>query len=83
VGGGKDVGFEILRGKLNEALREVCEDKEGDLEYQEVKVFCVIEVSNRFNAKVNTSHREYSYYLPSFTLSSIYSQFYLGKKGFP
>ena len=40
----------------------------------------MIEVSNRFNAKNTTSHREYSYYLPSFTLAPI-SEFYLGKKG--
>ena len=39
-----------------------------------------IEVSNRFNAKNNTSHREYSYYLPSYTLAGI-NQFYLGKLG--
>jgi len=46
-------------------------------------VFCVIEASNRFNAKINTSHREYSYYLPSFTLASISKDFYLGKLGLP
>jgi tRNA U38,U39,U40 pseudouridine synthase TruA len=40
----------------------------------------MIEVSNRFNAKINTSHREYSYYLPSFLLSKM-SENYLGKKG--
>ena len=46
----------------------------------EVKVFCVICVSNRFNAKNCTSHREYSYYLPTFMISSI-NKFYLGKIG--
>ena len=40
----------------------------------------MIEVSNRFNAKLNTSNREYSYYLPSFLLSPM-SENYLGKKG--
>jgi tRNA U38,U39,U40 pseudouridine synthase TruA len=45
-----------------------------------VKVFSVIEVSNRFNAKNNTSHREYSYFLPSFLLASN-KDFYLGKLG--
>lgn len=43
-------------------------------------MFCVIEVSNRFNAKNCTSHREYSYYLPTFLLSSI-TELYLGKLG--
>jgi len=43
-------------------------------------VFCIIEVSNRFNSKNNTSHREYSYYLPTFLLASI-NEFYLGKLG--
>ena len=50
------------------------------MELGEIKVFCVIEVSNRFNAKNCTSHREYSYYLPTFLLSSI-NQLYLGKLG--
>jgi tRNA U38,U39,U40 pseudouridine synthase TruA len=81
AGGGSDKGFERLRGRINEQLRKVCEDKEGDPDYQEVKIFCLIEVSNRFNAKCNTSYREYSYYLPSFTLSKISSQLYLGRKG--
>lgn len=83
VSGGSDVGLERLRERINNALKEInlkdCPD--ADPKYDEVKVFCVIEVSNRFNAKINTSHREYSYYLPTFTLSSINSDFYLGRKG--
>ena len=43
-------------------------------------MFTCIEVSNRFNAKNNTSHREYSYYLPTYALAGI-NKFYLGKKG--
>ena len=46
----------------------------------EVRIFCVIVVSNRFNSKNCTSHREYSYYLPTFLLASI-DQLYLGKMG--
>ena len=46
----------------------------------EIKIFCVIEVSNRFNAKNSTSHRDYSYYLPTFLLAPI-SEYYLGKLG--
>lgn len=38
---------------------------------KDVKVFCVIRSSNRFNAKNCTSNREYSYYLPSFMLTKI------------
>lgn len=43
-------------------------------------MFCVLEVSNRFNAKINTSYREYSYYLPTYVLNPI-DKCYLGKKG--
>lgn len=50
------------------------------MKHGEIKVFCVIEVSNRFNAKNCTSHREYSYYLPTFLLAPI-SEIYLGKLG--
>jgi tRNA U38,U39,U40 pseudouridine synthase TruA len=46
----------------------------------EIKVFCVIEVSNRFNSKNQTSHRDYSYYLPTFLLAPI-PEFFLGKLG--
>ena len=46
----------------------------------EIRVFCVIEVGNRFNSKNCTSNREYSYYLPSFLLANI-TQLYLGKAG--
>ena len=51
-------------------------DKSSD----EVKCFCIIEVSNKFNAKNCTSYREYSYYLPSYTLIAN-NKCFLGKKG--
>lgn len=66
--------LEDFRQKLNEGIQARLEDK------NEIKVFCLVEVSNRFNAKINASYREYSYYLPSFLLTNIYSA-YLGKKG--
>ncbi len=50
---------EIFRAKLNDALPE------------DIKIFCVVRCSNRFNAKNCTSNREYSYYLPSFMLTKI------------
>jgi tRNA U38,U39,U40 pseudouridine synthase TruA len=34
-------------------------------------VFAVIPVANRFDSKITTSHREYSYFLPSFCLTPI------------
>ena len=46
----------------------------------EVRVFCVIQVENRFNSKNCTSNREYSYYLPFFLLAKI-NELYLGKAG--
>ena len=67
-------GLEDFRKRLNIAL-----NKDSKIE-SEVKVFCVIEVSNRFNSKINTSHREYCYFLPTFMLAPI-SDFYLGKLG--
>ena len=72
----RDGEMEVFRTKLNEALEKRLPEKNK----HEVKVFCVIEVSNRFNAKNNTSYREYSYYLPSFLLASNKS-IYLGKLG--
>lgn len=68
-------GMEAFRVKLNETL---VEQLGCDPRAPEIKVFTVIEVSNRFNAKNTTSHREYSYYLPTFLLASI-NEFYLGK----
>ena len=67
-------GLENFRKRLNESL-----DKDAKCK-SEIIVFTVIEVSNRFNSKINTSHREYCYFLPSFMLSSI-NEFYLGKLG--
>ena len=37
----------------------------------DVKIFTLLPVSTRFCAKTNTSHREYSYYLPTYMLTSI------------
>ncbi len=37
----------------------------------DVKIFTVLPVSARFDSKTNTSHREYSYYLPTFMLTHI------------
>ena len=67
-------GLENFRKRLNETL-----DKDAKCK-SEIIVFTVIEVSNRFNSKINTSHREYCYFLPSFMLCSI-NEFYLGKLG--
>ncbi len=50
---------EVFRARLNALLPP------------DVKVFCVVKSSNRFNAKMCTSNREYSYYLPSFMLTKI------------
>jgi tRNA pseudouridine(38-40) synthase len=72
----RENNMEEFRARLNEAIRKRLPDNNKD----EIKVFCIIEVSNRFNAKINTSYREYSYYLPSFLLAQN-DQFYLGKKG--
>jgi tRNA U38,U39,U40 pseudouridine synthase TruA len=38
---------------------------------EDLRVFCIIPCANRFDAKCSTSHREYSYFLPSFLLSKI------------
>jgi len=49
-----------LRNKLNtEALPS------------DVKIFSLLPVSNRFNAKNCTSYREYSYFLPTFMLTAL------------
>jgi len=72
----RENNLEDFRARLNAAIRERLPDSNK----HEVKVFCIIEVSNRFNAKINTSYREYSYYLPSFLLADN-NTFYLGKKG--
>lgn len=68
--------MEPFRAKLNEAIKNLLPAENKD----EVKVFSVLEVSNRFNAKLAASYREYSYYLPTFVLSPI-TKIYLGKKG--
>ena len=79
-----DIGMEQFRHRLNAALKKICDEhtSEGKVPTKdgEIKVFCVIEVSNRFNAKNSTSHRDYSYYLPTFLLAPI-TEFYLGKLG--
>jgi tRNA pseudouridine38-40 synthase len=37
----------------------------------DIKVFTLLQVAHRFDSKLNTSHREYSYFLPTFMLTSI------------
>lgn len=56
--------FEELRAEINAALPP------------EIKVFCLAPVSQRFDSKNCTSHRVYSYFLPSYTLLPI-QQLYL------
>jgi tRNA U38,U39,U40 pseudouridine synthase TruA len=60
----KDMDEEVFRGKLNAILPK------------DIKVFCVVRCSNRFNAKITTSSREYSYYLPSFMLTKMSELFF-------
>lgn len=72
----KENYMEPFRAKLNEALRNLLPPENKD----EIKVFGVVEVSNRFNAKLCANYREYSYYLPTFVLNPI-TKVYLGKKG--
>ena len=55
----KDLTCEEFRRHINE---EVPND---------MRVFAVLDVPWSFNAKHHTSHREYSYYLPTFMLSSM------------
>ena len=55
----KDEDEEAFRMRLNAVLPA------------DVRVFCVMRCSNRFDAKICTSNREYSYYLPSFMLTKI------------
>lgn len=50
---------EEFRKELNKELPE------------DVTVFAIIRPPNRFNSKLNADDREYSYYLPTFTLKSI------------
>jgi tRNA pseudouridine(38-40) synthase len=53
--------------KQLEDLREVL-NKELP---QDIKIFCLTPISQRFDAKNCTSHRVYSYFLPTFTLVPI------------
>lgn len=65
--------MEGFRHRLNVALKKQTEQhtspEKVPMKDGEIKIFCVIEVSNRFNAKNSTSHRDYSYYLPTFMLA--------------
>lgn len=63
----KDEDEEEFRKKLNSDLPE------------DVRVFCALRCSSRFNAKNCTSNRDYSYYLPSFMLTKM-SELYFGSK---
>lgn len=79
----EDEGLEDFRARLNAAIKKRTDafgEDRVQMKQGEVKVFCVICVSNRFNAKNCTSHREYSYYLPTFLLASV-KEMYLGKLG--
>jgi tRNA U38,U39,U40 pseudouridine synthase TruA len=38
---------------------------------KDVKIFAIVPAANRFDAKLATSHREYSYFLPTFMLTPI------------
>jgi tRNA U38,U39,U40 pseudouridine synthase TruA len=38
---------------------------------KDIKLFTVLPVAHRFDAKLATSHREYSYFLPTFMLTPI------------
>jgi tRNA pseudouridine(38-40) synthase len=51
--------YEKLRSSLNATITN------------EVRIFAVVPVANRFCSKITTSHREYSYFLPSFCLTPI------------
>jgi tRNA U38,U39,U40 pseudouridine synthase TruA len=37
----------------------------------DVKIFSVLPVAQRFDSKISTSHREYSYFLPTYMLTPI------------
>lgn len=51
--------YEPARQLLNEVLPK------------DVKLFSLMPVANKFDAHTSTSHREYSYFLPSFMLLPI------------
>lgn len=55
--------MEALRNEVNAILPD------------DVKIFCLMKVSNNFNAKNMTSFREYSYFLPSFMFTPIQDMF--------
>ena len=60
--------WEDHRKKINEALPK------------DQKIFALFPVGGRFNAKNCTSHREYSYFLPSFMLQPLNEESFLGKQ---
>jgi tRNA pseudouridine38-40 synthase len=43
---------------------------------EDMKVFCIVRPTNRFNAKLNADDREYSYYLPTFMLRNMNEGWY-------
>lgn len=51
--------YELLRIQLNDLLPS------------DVRIFTLIPVAARFDSKLNTSHREYSYFLPTYMLAPI------------
>ena len=38
---------------------------------KDIKIFTLLSVAHRFDSKTATSHREYSYFLPTYTLTAI------------
>ena len=57
------------------SLEEHLDDLRQKLNYEalpsDIKIFSLLQVSNKFNAKNCTSYREYSYFLPTFMLTSL------------
>jgi len=51
--------MEALRLKINKQLP------------QDIKIFCLQPIAQRFNPKNCASHREYSYFLPTFMLTPV------------
>ena len=75
----RDENGKVLEYRNNVGLEEHLEELRTELNAilpNDVKVFSMFVVSNRFNAKNCTSNREYSYFLPTFMLTPI-TQLYL------
>ncbi len=66
----KDEEEETARKRINQELPD------------DIRIFCLLKCSSRFNAKNCTSNRDYSYYLPSFMLTKM-TELYFGSKNKP